>query len=577
MDRIDRYLNGTLAPEETQRLAQDLLNDPGLADQFADATRLEENLRSLMSESGRGQLFARRFDRAERSLATPRGRGKPPSRIARPLSAAAALAAILAVGYAAWSGKPPQPATAVTRHGRVTQGQGADSADLSSSAHARPRVATGMKRRLENFIVPDPSLVTSPVSAVLTALENQWNTLPHREPAEYRTVRFVVPDEVREAWETAGEEPLVSVDIPGISMMACLNLVAAQAGLVVETTDSGAVLTGNNAPAPPGERMWTFPMSTAELAACSRRISGGERSRSFEPGAEHLVWSSYYPGRLTSDIHGDMDRLAETFAAAKGSGSDGVELPGFQLKNAPEISEVAGTADPVNGELLTEAATDTGETVDFLAMEDRQDLTEISGKAYNYFQAGDSVGAMGSSLEKHGINPLCLDFDETSEILTARGTVPDLRKVSAFLSAARQSATSGISVEGMLVRYASGREGSAVRPPGIAPVSAADYRSEWLSLRGSPHSVEVEKFPREEVAVPNAGVSLHAAGGSCITVISAARSGELIQVKLRARARADEESGALESEVSIAPGGWIRIDLPDETQFLRVRPAAVPG
>ncbi len=98
-----------------------------------------------------------------------------------------------------------------------------------------------MRRRLREFIIPRPDIKTLTVPDALALLENHWLTLPH-DTDEVPPASFTL-DQGALKHVTANHPPmLVTLEIPGVSLLTNLNLLAAQAGLQVLVTKSGAVL-----------------------------------------------------------------------------------------------------------------------------------------------------------------------------------------------------------------------------------------------------------------------------------------------------------------------------------------------
>lgn len=98
-----------------------------------------------------------------------------------------------------------------------------------------------MRRRLREFIIPRPDIKALTVLDALALLENHWLTLPH-DTDQVPPASFTL-DQGALKHVTANHPPmLVTLEIPGVSLLTNLNLLAAQAGLQSVVKKSGAVL-----------------------------------------------------------------------------------------------------------------------------------------------------------------------------------------------------------------------------------------------------------------------------------------------------------------------------------------------
>ncbi|RYD29923.1 MAG: hypothetical protein EOP86_20830, partial [Verrucomicrobiaceae bacterium] len=101
-----------------------------------------------------------------------------------------------------------------------------------------------LRRRLREFIVPDPQVEALSVEAALTKLQEHWRTLPHETDA-MPPVEFVLDDGAVRQLETADPPPPVSLPVPNASLLTNLLLLAAQADLRVEVVKTGVVLSAS--------------------------------------------------------------------------------------------------------------------------------------------------------------------------------------------------------------------------------------------------------------------------------------------------------------------------------------------
>lgn len=105
-----------------------------------------------------------------------------------------------------------------------------------------------LRRRLREFIIPFPGVSSLSVPDTLAVLQNHWQTLPHETDA-VPPATFTLDPAAADQLTTTVPPPLVSLEIPGVSLLTNLRLLAAQAGLKVTVTKSGAVLQTISQPA----------------------------------------------------------------------------------------------------------------------------------------------------------------------------------------------------------------------------------------------------------------------------------------------------------------------------------------
>lgn len=136
-----------------------------------------------------------------------------------------------------------------------------------------------MRRRLREFIIPRPDIKTLTVPDALALLENHWLTLPH-DTDQVPPASFTL-DQGALKHVTANHPPmLVTLEIPGVSLLTNLNLLAAQAGLQSVVTKSGAVLevigrpTGD--PVQSGTTVLSNETINQFLQKAYRNVGGGQ-------------------------------------------------------------------------------------------------------------------------------------------------------------------------------------------------------------------------------------------------------------------------------------------------------------
>lgn len=248
---IHAHLDGRLSAAETERLGELIREDAAVAAAFAEASRLNHMLREAVKEDFRASLHARRMGGADGRRLRDGEEEAPPARsparrLVRQLAIAACLALFLGGMLALLTTGNPGP-----------QAQSSPAGQRPSSLEARAAGARGpflqpaapatadalLRKRLRQFVLPDPAVKAQPAQAALAALATQWSTLPQIDETWAKTVTFTIAPDVLDAWKTAGREPKVTLEIPGTSLHANLELLAAQADLKVTMRETGVILT----------------------------------------------------------------------------------------------------------------------------------------------------------------------------------------------------------------------------------------------------------------------------------------------------------------------------------------------
>lgn len=118
----------------------------------------------------------------------------------------------------------------------------------SGSARSAAAEIQEMKRRLREFVIPDPAVRDLPVADALGVLQQHWQTLPHGTDGVPRA-EFLLDSAAAESIGSATSPQTVSLEIPSVSLLTNLRLLAAQTGLRVEVTATGVTLRPDTAPA----------------------------------------------------------------------------------------------------------------------------------------------------------------------------------------------------------------------------------------------------------------------------------------------------------------------------------------
>ncbi len=272
---IEKHLHSTLTSVEAGELAQALAEHPALADEFAAATRMDSELRAACKEQAHTALYSRRMERAVEETASPAARRRSWS---KPLAAAAGVALLAGGGMAFLEfrqqalARPESPP-----RGKVSRVPALIAA-ASTAADAPRGDAASMKRRLRRFVAASAPLRGVPVSQALGSLESQWKSFAHRKAEDKDAIAFTVADAVRKAWQNPDDEPRVSLEIPGISLLTSVELIAAQAGLRAAVTPAGITLEPEKRSGDGMARTWNLPLPAETFTAFLAR-TGKETER----------------------------------------------------------------------------------------------------------------------------------------------------------------------------------------------------------------------------------------------------------------------------------------------------------
>lgn len=183
---------------------------------------------------------------------------------------------------------PEAPGTPVPRSGPGPKVFVATSSSRVSGSGTSPRPSDSindMRRRLREFVTPLPAIKSLPAGDALAVLQHSWETLPHAtDPIPPAALTL---SDAAAAHLSASDPPSrVTLEIPGISLHTQLQLLAAQTGLQLHVTGTGAVL---DIPAkPPGSTVQTT------IVSLDRKTW-----RQFTNRRQHFYW----PDGITIDLN----------------------------------------------------------------------------------------------------------------------------------------------------------------------------------------------------------------------------------------------------------------------------------
>ncbi|HEX2749941.1 MAG TPA: hypothetical protein VHM91_18170 [Verrucomicrobiales bacterium] len=268
-DLMHKHLNSTLTPAEAALLANAMLENPGLAEEFAALSRLDADLSGVMKDGERTALYTRRMERAAEDVepVAPRKRW--------PLKTMAAVAGIAVVTGAALS-VLGEIKTTLAKKGKpgVPGGGGGGTYASVTGVDNRVNESTAMKKRLRRFYVPVMQVRSQPVSQALSQLQEKWRSAAPKDDREAASFTVALSEKLRQRWLKPEDEPVVSLEIPGVSLLTNLELVAAQAGLKPVITAGGVTMEEESRPADGNkERKWTIALPKASFAAFISKAS----------------------------------------------------------------------------------------------------------------------------------------------------------------------------------------------------------------------------------------------------------------------------------------------------------------
>ncbi len=530
---IEKHLNATLTAGEAATLAQAMMENPALAEEFAAATRLEAALSTSLKDKERTALYTRRMERAAAETEPARTRRPWP---VKSLAAAAGIAALIGIGWRLTEAEPVGKLQVKRGPASSTLGNTGDGTSLSPAGGTRIADASSMKRKLRRFASTTNRLRSVPVSQALAALQSEWSGYSHREAKDKETV-FVVADAARKQWPKPEDEPSVSLEIPGISLLTSLELIAAQAGLKATVTAAGVSLDPETRRDDDKPRKWTIPLSVATVSTFMREVSSSSTGIAANWALDFDTLEFTAPAGMARAIRPSWMEMPEIAQVYGGTISPpGTSFPVapiyplsfnedgtiIDLSLAPEIIEFEGFinyGEPIqttgiNGDLShyeqPVILTDSKITQpDFILHSKTMDVTggvlaELSrqndiGALYaaglmqnaTILTPTDHPGNLSRLLAAHGMPAAGATWDQESGVVTARGSLSQLRAAQAAAAAVEEAATSGVTVEIKVIEWkgaipAPAADHSGLLPPPVTGQSAIISAEAVSDLVGDP-------------------------------------------------------------------------------------------
>jgi hypothetical protein len=626
---MHKHLNSTLTPAEAATLANAMVENPGLADEFASLTRLDADLASAMKDGERAALYTRRMERAAEEAEPAAARKRWP---VKTMAAAAGFAVLLGVGWSLVDGLGRTPG----RKGRPGQPGTGGSAGFASTTGLSPEAeSAAMKKKLRRFYVPVMTAKSQPVSVVLNHLQSRWRDASGKDDREAAAVTFALSDKLRQRWVKPEDEPAVSLEIPGISMLANLELAAAQAGLKPVITSQGVTMEEDTRPAGK-ERTWTIPLPKASLTAFMRK-SAQEAARSFsftrmavgeipsnawwkqtgQTGApERTALRSWIESTETDSKEWDVAKmlsavkteepLTQTQELAKIQGSELVTLSteasgttsATVVQFLPDADAAAAPPNFITGAGIKPNSIETliyselaendvkWDTSDFIQpAPEPQTLTFTpDGKAVTawFFKDGvvkgssaaDPSAALVRLLAAHGIPEAGMTYDAESGMLTARGSMQNLRAANIAAAAIVESSSDGVSAEVKTIEWKDGLPSAGTATSGAAvwltsaevqallksPDTGVKNAGRASALIGNDLAIAPPSKETETAATANEA-------GPAVNLLSLSgtkrQPGDSISMKVEVAVPGAEGPQKQSVPVSMSgDGGWLRFDFP---------------
>ncbi len=435
-EQMQQYLDGPLTPENAANLACALTTDPAAADRFAELTRLDSGLQEALREDARAVLFQRRLESAE---VPPEAVSPSAGNWRRHGAIAAALAVAGGAGLALWHWVPagtPEltDSSPPERRHRVAPVPGPWSpATHHLTTQEKPGDPGEMRRRLRSFFVPDAGVKSLPLTEALLALSRQWETLPHEKGT--KVPELTVAESVKQHWKATGREPVVSLGVPGISLLTHLNLAAAQAGLRVNISKEGAILEPDPRSVPDGEKTWTFALgrnAVQRVRQLSQRVTVSVHLLKSDHSYDWLLPGTPSPDSLTKFYQQPVPPVTAEISPSDTFGTS------LTLNASPEVLSLSGIfKDGVSGAF----------TVDEGGLVEGPDLIID----HPVLPVPEQV--LSSLLAAHGSSAVGAVWDEADQMLSLTGQVSELRAAEALIQAVKESAGSGVRLEMRLVSF----------------------------------------------------------------------------------------------------------------------------
>ena len=486
---------------------------------------------------------------------------------------------------------PPDPAPAPPAQASVYRAPLPPALPQSSSD--APEVSDevkDMRRRLREFIVPWPGVSSLSVPDALALLQNHWQTLPH-ETGTIPLATFSLDPAAAAQLTATVPPPLVSLEIPGVSLLTNLRLLAAQADLKVTVTKSGAVLQTISQPASDAPQSAITPLDQSTINHYLLR-------------ANRLLMEHQSAGALeieTADESGPSNNVKVSVRFLKKE--DGDSIPDGQpllFENTSDESK----ADNVNDSYTIDGLILLPEVIDF------EDLIN-----YGTHIQTTGINALGES------EPVVLTDSKITQPVFATRTLPDTRrealeKIFAPMGIPKEGNPAGYSwtpLEGNLIATGPGRPlhvAAAVaaaleeaahsgvkleflsadwqdnQPPPLPSLKAGSHRAISSAGRmtassmpapsrirfGRPLSVTVPPPPtRSFILLPEPGNPVHTtveASGARFTArfhIDIPRPANFLFPA--GAVNGDDSTPHIIQGMSCQPGQWHRLDLPASSQY----------
>lgn len=507
---LEKHLTATLTADEAAALAQALAENPALADAFAAATRMENELRAALKEQTHTALYTRRMERAAEE-AEPEVRRRS---WIRPMAAAATVALVGGGGLAFLHSQQAGLADDRPTPRKPTATMAAQPREESESfpTDTSRADATALKRKLLRFTASSKPARGLPVSQALLQLETEWKAYDHRE-ARDKEITFTIADAALKSWPKQEDEPQVALEIPGISLLTSAELIAAQAGLRATVTPAGLTLEPETRKDDGQPRTWNLPLAAGTLSSFFERVEKEtERVRPKFTSVPLLdnVGHSWMERTVSSEF-GTLDHWEPGFVLPDSSASQQNETAG-----APEsgvASKFIEVTDHLSGQTVDlHLAPQVVEFDDFinygepiqttginaLGQEEPIILTEsrIINPVFRRRLFHDHPASLTRLLAAHGANSAGVSWDAEKGTVTARGSLRELRTASATLAAVRESAAAGLVFEARFFEWPDGGVQGVAANPGGSQVVSATEAAELVKKLQAPGAGTLVSYPR---------------------------------------------------------------------------------
>lgn len=522
-----RYLDGRLNAAEASELAELLTADPQAAERFAELTRVDEALRVELKAERRSGLFAARMERGIK----PAKPSRQPADRRRWLTAAAGLTVMGAGALWLAGNKSPE---AVGRelvqsklNNRTFAGDAFDPDYRTAFGGRTADAAADLRRKLRGFALPPLQMRGTAVSDALAMLRQQWTDLPHRHASAGKAVKIDFSPGVRQLWPTREDEPLVTLDVPGVSLQTALNLLAAQAGLRVDVTATTVSLERDPRvaeSAAQAEKTWTFPLpkATADVFLASFAQKPVSITTRFLNAEQSKLTDLSYNWLLEPYVvqHADVE-LTRDFTFP--TDYDAPQIPQNSATPAngfPVASTAVPNHDPQTGEYNAVTSAETAEPTAAVAWNDYSidlnlspEVVEIEG---SITYENHSLETTGQAVENAG----------TTQPTGETKGVPLRMDAKVKLSGGAQH----IFDQGYQAGKAAGSYGWSYVPPQVAAAPAT--LPAWLAAAGVPAEGIREDAESGVLSVTADPQALRAAAAAVAALTESVQAGYSVEMRL---------------------------------------------